>query len=87
MNIKPVGADGPAEVIVTHKGWFGLCPVYLGNPDGEAPLVVERHITLLPLFILSEWMFQLVFMMTDSYMWPLRITGELKEPITFSRND
>lgn len=28
----------------THYGWFcGVVPVYLGNLDGEAPLVAERN--------------------------------------------
>ncbi|CAB3851767.1 hypothetical protein LMG26842_02878 [Achromobacter dolens] len=28
----------------THYGWFcGVVPVYLGNLEGEAPLVAERN--------------------------------------------
>lgn len=70
------------KIALTHKGWFGVCPVYIGDLDGGAPLVVERHSLLLPLFVFSELMFGLV--MRAMYIcgaeppgWPLRLTGEL----------
>lgn len=70
---------------LTHKGWFGICPVYFGNLHSEAPLIVERHWSLLPLMLLSEAMFGLVFLVGSFFTgfeptWPLRVTGELKQP-------
>lgn len=73
------------SVQLTHKGWFGICPVYLANLDSAAPLVVERHWVLLPLMLLSECCFGLVFVL-GSFLagfepaWPLRVTGELAPP-------
>lgn len=74
-----------ACVRLTHKGWFGICPVYFANLDSDAPLVVERHWSLLPLMLLSESCFGIVFalasLLTDfEPQWPLRVTGELDTP-------
>ena len=74
-----------APVQLTHKGWFGICPVYLGNLDSDAPLVVERHWALLPLMLLSECCFGLVFALASLLTglepaWPLRVTDELVPP-------
>lgn len=70
---------------LTHKGWFGFCPVYYANPyrDPE-PFVIERHRALFPVFWLSEIMLELImFSMGDNNPgWPLRITGKI-EPRTF----
>lgn len=71
---------------LTHKGWFGLCPVYLGGLDGDAPLVVERHWVLVPLMLLSECGFGMLFVLGALLLadfepaWPLRVTGELDPP-------
>ncbi len=27
------------SVTYTHKGWIGLCPVYIGDPDTDEPLL------------------------------------------------
>lgn len=70
------------KIALTHKGWFGLCPVYFGNMHSESPLVLERHPALLPLMMFSEAMFQLVMIIMDIAGqdppgFPLRITGKL----------
>ena len=65
------------KIPLTHKGWFGICPVYFGRLDSEAPLVVERHKLLLPLMMLSEFVYGLVLMFSEDPQWPLIITGEL----------
>jgi uncharacterized membrane protein len=71
-------------ISLTHKGWFGFCPVYLSGVETDGPVIVERHAILLPLFILSELMFAVMFAvagaLVPSYepLWPIRITGELK---------
>jgi hypothetical protein len=38
----------------THRGWFALCPVYIGNTYTPAPTLVPRRRVLTPLFALSE---------------------------------
>lgn len=65
------------RVELTHKGWFGICPVYFGRLDTEAPLVVERHKLFLPLMMVSEFVFGLALMFSEDPEWCLMITGEL----------
>lgn len=71
---------------LTHKGWFGLCPVYLGAIGSDAPHVHERHWLFWPLLELSHLFFELCFLVQDMAGaeptgWPLRITGRLREPV------
>ena len=74
-------------VTYTHKGWFGLCPVYFADLDGEAPEVGERHALLLPLMLLSEGLFAIVAAITaplapaHALGFPLLVTGELVPPL------
>jgi hypothetical protein len=70
----------------THKGYFcGVVPIYLDMTNEEAPLIVERHWSFLPLFILIEFVFGIcVFLRTmvdREYepMYPLKITGEYED--------
>lgn len=71
------------KVPLTHKGWFGVCPVYLGNVDSESPFIHERHWTALPLFMFSELMFAvcaLCMVAMNPYFepkLPIKITGKL----------
>lgn len=75
------------KVILTHKGWFGVCPVYFGALQSEAPHVYERHGLLAPLMTLSEWIYAATFfvgrLVNPEFepSWPLRITGQLANPI------
>lgn len=75
-------------ITFTHKGWFGLCPVYLANIQSSGPDVHERHRAFAPLMWLSVHLFDLCFelqQMCDPAAepaWPLKITGELRPPIT-----
>jgi hypothetical protein len=82
-------ASEPVIVKLTHKGWFGLCPVYMTDPDvykgdtmQNAPVVVERHWSLLPVFLLSELVIAMMTYMNEDFepFWPLRVTGVLKTP-------
>lgn len=72
----------------THKGWFGMCPVYLSDILGESPIIDARHWLFVPLMYVSEWGFAAAFwcaeQMSDSFvpMFPLRITGKLARPIS-----
>lgn len=70
----------------THKGWFGVCPVYYADLAGPAPMVAPRHWVLTPLLWGSEAMFAFCFALQglvdplSEPAWPLRVTGKLKEP-------
>lgn len=74
------------KVTYTHKGWFGLCPVYLANLDGVAPDIHARHWSMEWLFDLSEAIFRLINWIQSSVDplheggWPLYVTGELDQP-------
>jgi hypothetical protein len=55
----------------THKGWFGLCPVFIGNieadgPDG--PCIKARHWSL-------EWLFDLSAALMDAVMFVQGLLG------------
>lgn len=73
-------------VTLTHKGWFGLCPVYFANLDGPSPLVLERHRLLVPLLMLSEALFAAAFALCETARldwqpeWPMFVTGDLQPP-------
>lgn len=70
----------------THKGWFGLCPVYLARLSSPAPVVEPRHWSLAWLMDLTELLFACAFMLrmvADPHyepQWPLQITGKLQPP-------
>ncbi|MBE2242453.1 MAG: hypothetical protein IAE86_06845 [Burkholderiaceae bacterium] len=77
---------------LTHKGWFGVCPVYLADLDSDAPLVVERHWALVPLMLLSEACFGALFVLGSLFAgfepaWPISVTGELDTPVTIDVDD
>lgn len=80
-------------VTFTHKGWFGLCPVYFADLNSDAPHVHERHWALKPLMVVSEWMwgamFWLASVVNPDYEpeWPLHITGVLDPPISFEAHE
>ena len=50
------------RVMLTHSGWFGLCPVYIGDAKSEEPFLDPRHWSLEWLLWLSLWFFELAFM-------------------------
>lgn len=83
-------------VTFTHKGWFGLCPVYfaeLGEEKDDFGGVEARHWSLEWLFDLSEILFGMLFFILGFFRadielsWPFLITGELAEPITHEWED
>lgn len=76
------------KVTLTHKGWFGICPIYLNDPDvHEIPNLKARHWAFEPVFVLSEWIFTALFFFAFVINpdleagWPINITGTLPEPI------
>lgn len=71
-------------MMLTQKGWFGLCPVYIGDLDTGCPLLIERHWSLMPLMVMSEWFFAAI-MFTKSWRdpdyepaWPIKVTGNIE---------
>lgn len=78
-----------STVTYTHKGWFGVCPVYLADIDnyGGGPTVDARHGTLEWLMDLSEAVFGSYFHIRTTFdaeyqpMWPIVVTGELVKPV------
>ena len=68
----------------THKGWFGICPIYLAAIDTQCPIIDARCFVFEPLLWVSEGVFCLciwVMLAIDPGYepnWPLWITGELK---------
>lgn len=75
------------KIKLTHKGWFGLCPVYFADIDSDAPLAEPRHWSLGWLMHLSVAIYSAVIFMKTVIdpewmpVWPLRVTGELAVPI------
>lgn len=79
-------SDDDESYVFTHAGWFGICPVYLGNLETEVPVVIERHPSLRHLFALSEYFqqFRIWFwsVVKSDYepVFTFHVTGELVEP-------
>lgn len=77
-------------VTYTHKGWFLLCPVYLANLESAGPDVLPRIDFLTWLLYLSEVLYGLLveaicFVRPDyEPMFPLMVTGQLKNPLTLT---
>lgn len=57
----------------THKGWLGICPIYLSNPAQGEWHVTARHWTLEPILTVMEWMQQ-------SINWTLSHSDPTYEP-------
>lgn len=69
----------------THKGWLGLCPVYMAGLDDEGPTVEPRWRVLAWLMPLSEAIFGICFTLRQAVdptyepEWPIRVTGRLRQ--------
>lgn len=78
------------RLMFTHKGWFGVCPVYFAGLETGAPLVHPRHRLFTPLMLLSELLFWVGFRVCEAVSpdfepnWPLKVTGELNPPISLA---
>jgi hypothetical protein len=72
-------------VLLTHRGFFGFCPVYFAQVESEAPMIVERHPWLAPLNWLSGevqriWIWLRCFFDRDyEPEWALIVMGELED--------
>lgn len=63
-------------VMFTHKGWFGLCPVYMAEVETESPRIEPR----LPL---TGWLIHLsaaIYSLLGAQSWPIMFTGECDPP-------
>lgn len=76
------------HITFTHKGWFGVCPVYIANLDSDMPALAARHPWLEPLMTFSEVLLRAVAwtcvaMNPDSEPgWPVQVTEKLDPPLT-----
>ena len=74
------------NITYTHKGWFGICPIYLGDIEGECN-VTAMHDWLEWLMDVSEVLMGLAISvrcwLNPEYepMFAMRVTGELESPI------
>lgn len=73
------------QPLYTHKGLFGLCPVYMTDPEAnDGPAIEARHWIFEPLFDFSEWMFWAINRVLERLdadyqpVFPLIVTGALK---------
>lgn len=65
------------QVPFTHKGWFGLCPVYIAEDDSiEGPRLEPRLPFTEWLIHLSAWVYDLL----NAESFPIMFTGELDPP-------
>jgi hypothetical protein len=63
------------KLTYTHLGWFGFCPVFIGNieadgPDG--PCIKARHWLL-------DWLFDLSIALMDAVMFVQEMLGSEPE--------
>lgn len=78
-----------SEKSYTHKGWIGLCPVWLADIDTDCPYVWPRYglgilLTISELiFGAMNWLRSLVNSEFEP-TWPILITGELRRPKVIS---
>lgn len=76
----------PRTVTYTHKGWFGLCPIYLADVKGDCPDIDVRHSSLAWLLSVTEYLFGAIFLLATAMnphyepAWPILVTGRLAKP-------
>ena len=78
----------------THKGWFGMCPIYLARIDSPSgPDVDERHWLLTPWMNFNEWLVGAWIFVRSMFdpdyepMFPMLVTGKLESPVTVTYPD
>lgn len=68
----------------SHRGWLGICPVYISGIGTDDIMLQERHILMLPLLWFSILMMGICILIltlaNDDYepMFPVRITGRIE---------
>lgn len=69
------------KLILTHKGWIGLCPVYMTDPETDMlPHVGSRYSWLNWWLVANDWVLKTFF----GPGVPILVTGQLDEPKTFN---
>lgn len=81
--------------LFTHKGWFGLCPVYAADLGTDCPHLTPRveNTFFEVLFTISHWAFLAYFAFMDICAslinreydggFPIFVTGELLVPYRY----
>lgn len=75
------------RLVFTHKGWFGLCPVYICSDNPDRPAIIARWPSLDFLFHVSDKLFDAVASTMDFLRIPrqegapIMFTGKLVRPV------
>ena len=81
------------RITYTHKGWFGICPIYLAGLEYGEPIVEARHWSLEWLFDLSAALYAGIMTLRSGLdplyepEWPFMVTSELNPPKTKAVKD
>lgn len=81
------------KIEFTHKGWFGLCPVYMSKPFSGCPEIEPIYPFTDWLMDFSAFVYGLCFKMAGALnpefepLWPFTRITELKEPIQAEYED
>lgn len=73
-------------VVFTHRGWFGICPVYLAGLDTDEPLIESAGLIFDPLLWISEaayWLAVLTMRVVKpgrTLPWPVKVGEPLALP-------
>ena len=76
-----------SKCVLTHRGWFLVCPVYVGNLDTDCPVLEPRRPWLAWLEDVSIVLFDVAVALRQcvdpAYEadFPIILTGGLEEPI------
>ncbi len=64
------------QINFTHKGWFGLCPVYMADVESDSIRLEPRIPFTGWLINFSAWVFDTL----HAEAFPIMFTGELSPP-------
>lgn len=74
------------KIAFTHKGWFGLCPIYMKDIDTDCPMIEPRIPLTGWLIDVSEFIYGTCIWVATTVnpehepLWPMLITGKLASP-------
>ena len=59
IETKQENGETYERVTLTHKGVYGICPIYIDDPfiDGGGMCIEVRHWIFMPLFWLTDFLF------------------------------
>ena len=76
-----------SRVTFTHKGMYGLCPIYLEMETSNGEAIVERSRLFTPLLLLTDFLFFNVYQPIHEAKYGevapfcFKVTGKLKKPV------